>query len=435
MTDPQPLNYATRRHQAIAGGRLRGWVVEGLKMFGTFVLALVFVLGTAAVFAALGSAVASYIGLGLALLVLISWARWREAARTRRAMTLLAPLRLAVTLNLPLPAILSGAEQAETGRTRRQLQQLRLGIEAGGSIGPTLRHVAPELPPDTVNQIIAAEHNGVLPAVMARLDARTRHRTGDPAAASIQFNYAFIAFAIMLGMVALLMVFVMPKFEAIFRDFKVNLPWEAVMLLNFSRNGWPVMIAVLCLLPIWLIVLSTRSVRSIFLAPSQSGSIFHGLSDRVRWILPVSHALQRDRGLADALETFADGLEAGRPAHDALRVGVQPHLNRVLTKKLSHWADQLQTGRLIHDAAAGAGLPKLLSAMLIPGSIGTDPVPALRFLARYYRDRTERLVLLLQAALSPLTTLLLGGAVLLVTLAIFRSIQVLIASIDTGFLP
>jgi type II secretory pathway component PulF len=72
----------------------------------------------------------------------------------------------------------------------------------------------------------------------------------------------------------------------------------------------------------------------------------------------------------------------------------------------------------------------MFSVLLAPGFAADGSGEALRFLARYYRDRNERLLAILRAAIGPLTTLLLGSAVLLLTLGIFRSVSTLINAVD-----
>ena len=117
-------------------------------------------------------------------------------------------------------------------------------------------------------------------------------------------------------------------------------------------------------------------------------------------------------------------------AGDADDLAIQPHVNRVLAWRLQQWSAMLHDGRPPHESALTAGLPRMFGVLLAPGFAVDGTGQALRFLARYYRDRNERLLALLRAAITPLTTLLLGSMVLLLCLGLFRTIVALVNAVD-----
>ncbi len=427
------LSYARPEHQATLLGRAWGLAGRFVAWGGWLLLAMVFIGGVSGLFGALGGNVATGFALVASILLIIVWGRFRSFARGQRVGILLAHLRLAVKLDLPLPAMLSAAEQGEFGRVRQQLAQLRSILSSGSDIGSALRHVAPELPARTIDTIIAAEHNGTLKSALARLLSEQKRRAdSDVANRSIQMTYSLLAVVSVICLLAIMGIFVFPRFQQLFRDFKLPVPWEMSLVKSIVESPWLIVAAVVS--GLFVIGVVGGAARSVFVRSSDR-SIFRTISDRVLWYLPITHAIQRDAGLADVCETLADGIENGRAAGDSLQLAIQPHLNRVLLGKLQRWHLAVENGQTLQEGARSVGLPALMVAFLANTHATNGTAPALRFLSRYYRSRHEQTIELISAAVAPLTSILLGGIVLLIALSIFRSLTALDSILFTGVKP
>jgi type IV pilus assembly protein PilC len=412
MNDAQPtmMDYADpTRHRPPPPLALRlllgfaswlGWAALGFLGVGVIVGASMLI--------GLGPLIGFMFGV-TALAVVVVSARCAVAYRRRTAALLVGYLEQAVRLNLPLAPLLSAVERGESESLRPRLAALRLTLEQGAPVGEALLTAAPGADRRTVELLTAAERNGALPQALARLyrdEIRAADTDRDPGRGAAVGAYALsVAFA-QACLLLLIAVFVMPKFEQIFKDFRMPLP-PVTRVMTRATGTFSVPVGVAA--GIGVVWLMSRSLRQLLRQRAARGPL-QNLWDRLAWAAPVAGRLARDRGLADALHVVGDAIEAGRPAPDALAEAQLAHVNVVLRHRIARWAQLVDEGEGFADAARRAGMPRLVVG-LIATAQPADLVNALRFLARYYGARFSRLTLLLNAAAAPMLALVFGAVV------------------------
>ncbi len=200
-------------------------------------------------------------------------------------------------------------------------------------------------------------------------------------------------------------MFVGPKFAKIGKDFNVKFNWVTSTLMELGPWLAPsiavaasaVLLLAVCQ-SIWLIV-STRRLDDSW-AVRLAG-----------WLgrkLPVLSAVQRTQALSDGLAVLASHLRSG---HDW--TGSLQHAGDAVTpdplKQVFHaWAGRIQQGQAPSDAARQAGMPALVSGMLVEADHGEQAIQSLSFLQRHYDNALHRVLLLIQAAVVPALTMVLG---------------------------
>jgi type II secretory pathway component PulF len=402
----------------MAVGAWLGWALLG------FIGAAIIV--GAARFLGLGWFIGIVFGI-VALILVAICARCVAAYRRRTAGLLVGYLEQAVRLNLPLAGLLSAVERGESDSVRHRVAALRVTLEQGAPVGEALQTAAPGADPRTVELLVAAERNGALPQALARLwrdELRAADDERDPGRGAAVQAYALgVVFAIA-GLTLLIAVFVMPKYQQIFRDFDIKLPAVTRAVSRATATSGAPVVALAGLGIVWLV---SRSLRQL-LRQRPARSPVQNLWDRATWWTPVVGRLAHDRGLGDALHVVADALEAGRPVPEALSEAQLAHVNVVLRDRLARWAALVSEGEVFAEAARSARMPRLVVG-LIATAQPADLVNALRFLARYYHGRFGRLVLLLRAAAAPLLALLFGALVATVALGVVLPMVRLIDSI------
>ena len=365
-------------------------------------------------------------GIG-ALVILAICARCVAAYRRRTGALLVGYLEQAVRLNLPLVPLLSAVERGESESLRPRVAALRVTLEQGAPVGEALQTAAPGADPRTVELLTAAERNGALPQALSRLwqdELRAADADRDPGrGATLQAYSLGVMFAIA-GLMTMVAVFVMPKYQVIFRDFGIELP-RVTRALNDAVATVGVPLAGAAALGIvWML---SRALRQL-LRQRPAQSPVRSLWDRVVWWTPIAGRLARDRGLGDALHVVADAVEAGRPAPEALAEAQLAHVNGVLRDRLATWATLVAEGQPLAEAARRARMPGLVAG-LIATAQPADLANALRFLARYYHGRFSRLTLLLRAATAPALALFFGAVVAAVAIGVVLPMVRLIDSI------
>jgi type IV pilus assembly protein PilC len=281
--------------------------------------------------------------------------------------------------------------------------------------------------------IAAAERVGRLPHALARLTRRhTRRLDEDTADDSFYRAYPFLMVLVICSAVALICVFVIPKFESIFADFGLKLPpmTEAMLWAARELGPWIAILASITLL-LWFVV----GLWRMFDPHMTKWTGPRRVRDHIAWVLPVSHSLARDRGLADSLDLIHQAVRSGYPMDRAVEQASTLRVNEVLRHRLARWASELRGGMSLHQSADTAGLPRLVVEMLAPIHGGEQAADVLNFLSRYYDARFSRLRVLLRAASIPITVLFFAVIVACIALALMTPLVSLINSISQEVAP
>lgn len=387
-----------------------GWAILCAVCGALFVIAVSFVVGVG-----LG-----YWSLLMALLITVALAIRARMLRRSRAMLAVNYLEQAVRLNLPLAPMLISAESSERGPMRRRLARLRLGLESGYPIGASLLQAFPGAPPRVIGLISAGERLGRLPQALHRTATTERHilrdRRHSLQAIMLRWYPMLIAVGV-LPVFALIMIYVMPKFKRITRDFHIPLPGVTLWLIEI----WDVM-AVPLYIAAGIIMAWACARMFIDLFPFRRPPRRFGLFDRFFWSIPPWRGIVRSRALGDACHVIADALNAGQPADRAIFDASHISPNMFFGSQMQEWARYVGEGILMSDAAQRAGMPPIVSGMLRPAQDTAGAAEVFAFLARYYDGRHSKAAALLEGAAIPVLVLVMASFVLTLALGMFLPI-------------
>src|SRR4051812_14374139 len=117
-------------------------------------------------------------------------------------------------------------------------------VEGGGTLSDAMAKYPKAFNKLYTNMIAAGEAGGVLDLILARLADFMEKAARLKKKVIGAMIYPAVVISIAVGIVTMIMIFVIPKFEAIFKDFKLELPAPTRILLAISRfvapptNGW-----------------------------------------------------------------------------------------------------------------------------------------------------------------------------------------------------
>ena len=359
---------------------------------------------------------------GAVLLILIPCISvFATGAARKRGQVVLTYLDQAVRLNLPLPQMLDAAAGSESRRTALRLRRLGHSLRDGAPIDAAIWMHVPEIPGRVVSQLGHSCRVGRVQFALRRIMEQLRFQDHHESASGRFKFWYLLAFAYALATIVLtVMIYVMPKYEMIMRDFGLPLPSITVSLLNFARSlsGTTLALTILAVQLVAMLALS-NALETFFLVRRRMPRL--ELIDALLWHLPVVGSIQRNRSLAEALHCVVEGLEAGLPLHRAVQETRTLWINAVLRNKLDAWTRLMAQGAGPAEAARQARLPEMIWGMVSDGA-GPRLQVSMRFLATYYQSRFSRSAELLRAAALPVMTLAFAVLVLLVWLAMFMPI-------------
>jgi type IV pilus assembly protein PilC len=355
-------------------------------------------------------------------------------ARQRNGNIIVSYLDLAVRLNLPLVPFLSAAVRSETGRRARQLARVRATLASGSSLANALSD-ASDVPDDVIARVESAESLGQVRSALdltAKENRRIADESADQPDASLYRIYVAIMLFFMSTATVGIMVFVVPKFKEIFKDFKTTLPWFTERILEISSFLTDDLGIVTGLFLVafagFLLVMVSLWASRIFL-PSLPLPNFRRVFEWFAWRLPLAHALQRDHALAETCALFATTTRAGITLPAAAQRAMNLPVNDAFRDQLDIFRRRLVAGDTPAAAADAAGLPQLISGLLAPTSARAPDPELFTFLERFYRNRFSRLQLALRGSFGPAIVLFLAFIEGTIVVAMFLPLVKLIASV------
>jgi type IV pilus assembly protein PilC len=345
--------------------------------------------------------------------------------RRRRANAAIAYHEQAVRLNLPLSRMLYAAQRGERGVIVSRLGALRQLLEDGYPVGAAVEVAIPEVAERDAALIEASERIGRLPQALHRIVAEQAADAARQQSNELTFyrTYPFVMAAVISSVLAMIMIFVIPKYETIFSDFNLELPAITNNTIAVARVAGPIVLAgVSAAVLVW----TGLSLWQMFRPVRFSSVVGRGAIDRVVWATPVAHGIARDRGLADAFALIAGALDNGLPIERAFAEASNLEINRALQERFERWARGIAGGASLADAARAAPMPAVVAGMLVSARGPAAAAEVFRFLARYYHTRYSRTAALVQGATVPIVVFFFAAIVACVALAMFLPITTLI---------
>ncbi|WP_165323599.1 type II secretion system F family protein [Rhizorhabdus phycosphaerae] len=305
------------------------------------------------------------------------------------------------------------AESAESAALRSLLLDVRGAILDGYSFAAALRLHPATFPEFFTASVAAGEQAGKLSEVLAHLADFVEARQRNQQKIQLALLYPALLAVVSFGMMALLMVYVVPDIVRVFISRGADLPFLTRALIAISAGLQSYGLALLLLI---------------------SGGIFlFG-----RWLRAPANRLGFDRTLAGTwpIARFSRQYNAARfaaslatlvqssvPLVDALNAAAAVTPNLHFRQAALRVAERVREGASLQAAMGESGIfPAMLVAIVASGENGGQLGPALARAAAELERELEAMASMLVALVEPMVLLMMGGLVLLMVLAILLPI-------------
>lgn len=227
------------------------------------------------------------------------------------------------------------------------------------------------------------------------------------------FVYPTLVVAAAVGVVAFLLTFVIPVFANVYTQFNARLPTITLALIatsDFTIHYWwiivPALVVMFYLLRLWV---QTERGKRMF--------------DRLKLKLPFLGKLNRKIAIARFTRTLAAMVRAGVPILGALGVSGRTSGNTVIIEAVTKVAQFVKEGAKIWIPLEQTGeFPTMVTRMIASGEESGNLDEMLEKLSDFYDRDIEYTVGRLTRLLEPLMTVIVGGIVLFVLLALYSPI-------------
>jgi general secretion pathway protein F len=320
-------------------------------------------------------------------------------------------LHAGVTLPEALQAL---TDQTESQRFKGILSDIAEKVNEGSSLADTMSKYPKVFPALYINMIRAGEASGALETVLFRLAEFMEKQLEIQGKVSSAMFYPIILTVIGAGIVAMLMVAVVPKITSMFEDMNAELPWNTRLLMFMSDAiaGYWYLIILGGIGVVW----SFRTWRA-----TPSGQ---WLGDNIILRLPVLSDLVRKVAIARFARTLSTLLAAGVQLLQALDIVRTLLGNVVLEKVVTKARDNIREGQGIAPALKHSGqFPPLVTHMIAVGERSGQLEQMLGDLADAYDRETSTTIQRFTTLLEPLMIVVMGVAIGFVIFSIMQPIM------------
>jgi type IV pilus assembly protein PilC len=295
-------------------------------------------------------------------------------------------------------------------------------VEGGGTLSDAMAKYPKAFDKLYVNMINAGEAGGVLDLILARLADFMEKAAKLKKKVIGAMIYPAVVITIAVGIVSMIMIFVIPKFETIFADFGTKLPAITQILLDISRwfANWG-----------WAYVVASPIVFSLIwklIRTSEGGKY---ATDAIKLKVPILGNILGKTAIARFTRTLGTLISAGVPILDALNITKETCGNEVYSRALAKVHDAIREGESMADPLRATKVcDAIVVNMVDVGEETGDLDKMLMKVADNYDSDVDVLVGSLISILEPVMVVVLGVIVGFIVIALFMPMISLIQNIS-----
>ena len=331
--------------------------------------------------------------------------------------------QLATMMSAGVPLV-QAFEIVGRGHENPNMQKLILGIKADVETGSTLAEALRRYPAQFddlfCNLVDAGEKGGILEALLHKIATYKEKTEALKAKVKKAMFYPMAVMVVAFIITAILLVYVIPQFEDLFRGFGADLPALTLFVMELSKvfQAW------------WYAILATivGGIMAFKQAKLRSEA-FRRLLDRIALKLPIVGEIQNKSIIARFARTLATMFAAGVPLVEALESVAGAAGNSVYGDAILRIRDDVATGSQLQTSMKNTGMfPGMVVQMVAIGEESGSLDQMLAKVADFYEEEVDALVDGLSSLLEPIIMaflgVIIGGLVIAMYLPIFQMGQV-----------
>src|SRR5262245_9132678 len=261
-----------------------------------------------------------------------------------------------------------------------------------------------------VNMIRAGEAGGALEVILRRLAEFKEKSQSLARRVKGALVYPIVVITVAVAILSFIMIFIIPKFEKIFLEFKMKLPYLTELLISISR-GFVKYWYIIPVVPI-AIVVTFKLIRL-----NRSGAY---ILDKIKLKIPVMGMIVEKTIVARTMRTLGTLIASGVPILEALSIVRETAMNAVFEEMFQRVYESIREGETIaHPMKECRLVDDMVVNMIDVGEETGDLDTMLNKVADVYEEEVDVLVESLISLLEPLMIVVLGFIVGTIVIALF----------------
>ncbi|QHB72486.1 type II secretion system F family protein [Stenotrophomonas sp. 364] len=301
-------------------------------------------------------------------------------------------------------------------RMKKLVDTIRIDIEGGSSLYEAISRHPVQFDELYRNLVRAGEGAGVLETVLDTVATYKENIEGLKGKIKKALFYPAMVVVVALLVSSILLMFVVPQFEEVFKGFGADLPAFTQMIVAASRF----------MLSYWwlMVIISVGSVVGFIFAYKRSPSMQHTM-DRLILKVPVIGQIMNNSAIARFARTTAVTFKAGVPLVEALGIVAGATGNKVYEESVLRMRDDVSVGYPVNMAMKQTNrFPHMVIQMTAIGEEAGALDTMLFKVAEYYEQEVNNAVDALSSLLEPMIMVfigtIVGGMVIGMYLPIFK---------------
>jgi type IV pilus assembly protein PilC len=310
------------------------------------------------------------------------------------------------------------SKQAGNPTLREQLVEIKAAVESGTTFAEALKKFPKTFDPLFRNLIAAGEIGGILDTILNRLAVFMEKNEKLKRKVKGAMTYPFIVLIVAALVITVLLLKVVPTFEAMFAEFGGDLPAPTkvvVALSYFLQSNWWIMAGVIAGI--------VYGLKFLYGRPRGKHAI-----DAILLRIPVFGDLIKKVAVARFCRTLGTMVSSGVPILDGLEICARTSGNSVIEVAVLDARQAISEGRTIAEPLSEAKVfPEMVCQMISIGENTGALDIMLSKIADFYDDEVDQAVENLTSMMEPLIMLFLGivvgGFVIAMYMPIFTMAQ------------
>lgn len=313
------------------------------------------------------------------------------------------------------------SEQTENKWLKRAISEVLLNVEKGNTLADSMRSQPDIFPPMLVNMVEAGEQSGSLEMAFSRMAVHFEKEAKLKATIKKATIYPIILVIAAIGVIAVMLLFVIPIFIDMFADLDIEMPAITMFVMNSSKwmtSHWYVLLAI--------IVGVVAAYKLIYKTTQGRLTI-----DRIKMKMPLFGKLTVKTACSQFARTMSTLLMSGISTIDALETTSKIVNNIHYTNAMLKAREEVMKGVPLSEPLEASGIfPPMVYHMTGIGEETGNVEEMLEKMADYYDEEVEMTTQSVLAAMEPIIILFMALIIGTLVIAVISPIASMYNGLD-----
>jgi len=294
------------------------------------------------------------------------------------------------------------ANQLDNLAFRDVLTKVKVKVESGSTLADALKDHPKVFDTLFVQLVAAGEIGGILDTILNRLAAYIEKNEKLKSKVKGAMVYPSIVLTVAIGVTVVLLLFVTPTFEKMFKDFGGAMPAPTQIVIDLSKF----------LQKYILLIVGVAIAAAIGFKTWKNTKKGREQWDRFTIQTPIFGPLIRKVAVARFTRTLGTMISSGVPILDALEVVAKSAGNSVVEKAIRYTKEKISEGKtIVQPLSETKVFPSMVVQMIGVGEATGAMDQMLTKIADFYDDEVDAAVAALTSMIEPIMMVFLGGIV------------------------